>query len=447
MAHADLPSGYAPRLALYGLDEQARAMLSVCSPAVLPCLVRAVDDFVTAGLKLPHVADIFSRHKDLIRRLELSHFEIFLGGRFDETYFESFRTTIELEAAIGLDGRARIHVGNLVLKAALDALARRHRLSAGRVVSYGKIVAQAIAFDLAMTLALHQQLAGKAAQERAEAIDGAIAQFDGAIGEIIGAIKETSVSLTSTSGTVRRATEETRARMASASTASVETTRSVENSVSATEELSASIKEIGQQASTGVDIARAAVDDAERTNQSIRSLAEATDRIGSVVGLISQIASQTNLLALNATIEAARAGETGRGFAVVASEVKALANQTSRATDDISKQIAAIQEATKKSVDEISSIAQTINKLAAIATTIAAAVDEQAATTSEIARNIGAAAGNTAKASVEIRSVQDAAEQSVGAIGEIGGWTNRLSASANELTAKVSTFFAKVRSA
>ncbi|MGA2129219.1 MAG: protoglobin domain-containing protein, partial [Xanthobacteraceae bacterium] len=250
MAHADLPSGYATRLALYELDDKARAALSAGFHSMRPHLVRAVDEFVAAALKLPHVADIFSRHSDLIRRLELCHFEIFLSGRFDETYFESFRRTIEQEAAIGLDGRARIHVGNLVLKAALDAQARRHRLSGGRVASYCKIVAQAIAFDLAMTLALHQQLAGKAAQERAEAIDGAIAQFDDAIGEIIAAIKDTSVSLTSTSGTVRRATEETRDRMASASMASVETTRSVENSVSATEELSASIREIGQQASS-----------------------------------------------------------------------------------------------------------------------------------------------------------------------------------------------------
>ncbi|MGA2127134.1 MAG: hypothetical protein ABSG76_13380 [Xanthobacteraceae bacterium] len=39
---------------------------------------------------------------------------------------------------------------------------------------------------------------------------------------------------------------------------------------------------------------------------------------------------------------------------------------------------------------------------------------------------------------MEIRSVQDAADQSVSAIGEIGGWTSRLSASANEMTAKVS---------
>ena len=50
----------------------------------------------------------------------------------------------------------------------------------------------------------------------------------------------------------------------------------------------------------------------------MQSLAEAPQKIGDVVKLISDIASQTNLLALNATIEAARAGQAGKGFAVVA---------------------------------------------------------------------------------------------------------------------------------
>src|SRR5438045_5859563 len=136
----------------------------------------------------------------------------------------------------------------------------------------------------------------------------------------------------------------------------------------------------------------------------MRSLDEAAERIGSVVGLISKIAAQTNLLALNATIEAARAGETGKGFAVVAAEVKALANQTSRATEEISQQIAAIQEATKGAVSEIGSIGRTIHELTSVSTSIAGAVEEQSVTTREIATSIQIAAGNTASASDQMKS-------------------------------------------
>jgi methyl-accepting chemotaxis protein len=110
-------------------------------------------------------------------------------------------------------------------------------------------------------------------------------------------------------------------------------------------------------------------------------------RIGDVVG-INTVASQTNLLALNATIEAARAGEAGRGFAVVATEVKALAEQTAKATEEIRRQISDIQNATQDSVLAIEEIGVTIGRISEISSTIASAVEEQGAATQEVARNV-----------------------------------------------------------
>jgi methyl-accepting chemotaxis protein len=447
MPSVESVQGVDVRRALFSLDDRALALMRATWPIVEPHLGTAISQILLIAAQLPLLRDAIIKNKELVERLEKRHFQALLGGNLDETYLESCRLTVREEAAIGLDARIRSTAGNIVLRTAINALTRKYRFVPSKLAAGANIVSQVIAFDVSNAMTLHRQAAEQAASARREAIDQAIAEFAGVSGDMIKSIQTASASLTTTCATLKQNANNTLQRMASASSASSETTQRVTATVSSTDELSQSIEEIGHQATRGLELARSAVGDAHRTQNAIRSLNEAAERIGSVVNLISTIASQTNLLALNATIEAARAGAAGKGFAVVAQEVKALANETSRATQDIAAQVASVQEATRQSVDEISSIATSIDRLAEVATSIASAVEEQNATTHEIASSIQVAANNTAQASAECHSVEEAASRNATAIDEITGWTARLSSRADDLQAKAVEFFSRVRAA
>ena len=100
-------------------------------------------------------------------------------------------------------------------------------------------------------------------------------------------------------------------------------------------------------------VIRRAAGAAAQASTTIETLGVSSERIGSIAGVIDEIASQTNLLALNAAIEAARAGEHGRGFAVVAAEVRRLAERTTSATKEIAGMIEAIQRETGNAVSSM----------------------------------------------------------------------------------------------
>src|SRR5262249_6791268 len=319
----------------------------------------------------------------------------------------------------GFESRARMQCAATLLNASNPIIARRHRFSAATAVKKCSLLGRALLFDLATTSTFYLETVEASARERRSAVDQAIDEFDAAIGDVIQAVQEASRSLAVTSNSMQRAAGDTLASMASASGAARETAQSVDLMVAATGEMSSSIEEIGRQTARGLEMARAAVADAERTQSTIRSLNEAAERIGSVVGLISQVAAQTNLLALNATIEAARAGEAGKGFAVVAAEVKTLANQTPRATQENSQQIGAMQQATKGAVAEINAITQMIHRMTEVSTSISGAVDQQAATTRTIASGVQTAADTTERASAEIALVEQATRKGAGAVDKI----------------------------
>jgi methyl-accepting chemotaxis protein len=273
------------------------------------------------------------------------------------------------------------------------------------------------------------------------------ADFEQKIGHIVQAVSVAATEMQGMSSSMSRSSEETARQTAAAATASTQASVNVGTVASATEELSASIGEIGKQVTRSAEIAEKAAEEARRTNTVVEGLASGTQKIGEVVTLIQSIASQTNLLALNATIEAARAGEHGRGFAVVASEVKALANQTAKATEEISAQIHGIQTATGEAVAAIQAIGGTIAEINEISSTIANAVDQQGAATREISGNVQQAANGTSEVNDNIVAVARTSNEAGAAASKLLEAANGLSSQSEQLKLEVGRFLSSVRAA
>jgi methyl-accepting chemotaxis protein len=102
----------------------------------------------------------------------------------------------------------------------------------------------------------------------------------------------------------------------------------------------------GSLVAATVSMIQGLADNTRQNASRIASLSEHVQQIGTIVGVIQEIAAGTNLLALNASIEAARAGEHGRGFAVVAQEVRRLAERTAQATRQVGTLVSSIEQET-----------------------------------------------------------------------------------------------------
>lgn len=162
---------------------------------------------------------------------------------------------------------------------------------------------------------------------------------------------------------------------------------SIQNVSKSMDNLSTQTSSVKQKASQSQDTFGRAI-------LAMDEIKEYSNGISKIIGIITSISEKTNLLALNASIESARAGEAGKGFSVVAEEISKLADQTRNSIKDIVSLIGNTTKAVdfgaekfQESLSIVKELTDYIGEVNSSATIVTASLAAQAEKLNEIRKN------------------------------------------------------------
>ena len=215
---------------------------------------------------------------------------------------------------------------------------------------------------------------------------------------------------------------------------------SLEETASSMEELTATVRQNADNAGQANQLVQGASAVAQRGGEvvgrvvsTMEQIAQSSQRIAEITGIINGIAFQTNILALNAAVEAARAGDQGRGFAVVASEVRGLAQRSAEAAKEIK---ALIEEATAK-VSAGSTLAAEAGKTME---EVVASVRKVAGITGEISAASREQASGIQQVGQAVTQMDEVTQQNAALVEEVSAASAGLREQADALTHAVAAF-------
>jgi methyl-accepting chemotaxis protein len=329
---------------------------------------------------------------------------------------------------------AKLRADAEIAEAKARSEAERQAAAAKAIAEQQQLVVQSFGVGLDrlaqgdLTYRVEDDLPAEYEKLRAD-FNGAVAKLQGVMKVIIGnadGIRAGSREITNASDSMAKRTEQQAA--------------SLEETAAALEEITSTVKRTADGAGEARRVVDVAKTDAEAGGQVVAEavaamgeIEKSSTQIGSIIGVIDEIAFQTNLLALNAGVEAARAGEAGRGFAVVAQEVRALAQRSAEAAKEIKALINASTQQVDAGVDLVGRTGEALTRIVTQVAQINQVVGQIAASAQEQASGLG-------QVNMAVGQMDQATQQNAAMVEESTAASHALSREADGLTQLMAQF-------
>lgn len=349
--------GMAQRLDFMQFTDEDRSALRRLAPIISETLDDVLDRFYAKVKVTPQISGFFDSDEQIARAkaAQIEHWNAICSADFSAGYAARVHRIGTIHARIGLEPRWYLGGYTVVAEALIHATMASRFQSRKQAAANVAALVKALLLDIELSVTAYQDvtdhevvhkigdgLSRLANGDLSHEVSGVTTRFERLQSHFNDATRRLRESLRH----VSRAAQHVDVCAAELKAASEDLGRRTEMQASSLEAASARIQEIAgttrataasaiivrEGVATSVGKLEAGQDVISRTITAINAMAQSSERISGVVGIIEDIAFQTNMLALNAGIEAARAGEAGKGFTLVAHEVRGLAKRATDAT-------------------------------------------------------------------------------------------------------------------
>lgn len=406
------------RLDFMGMDQRMRSVLRGLSPTIVKSIGPALDVFYDKVRKVPATRQIFKDETRIAhaKASQEQHWEVIASAEFGSQYADKVRAIGRAHARLGLELRWYIAGYALITEQLVHAVVadewpdllrlRRSKGHAEGMAEAVSVLVKAVMLDMDLAISTYlealdeqRQRAEQARLEIEKNQGDALKALSAALGRLatgdlnvridqplaaefaglksdfnttVSKLQQAMSNVRLNSNTISFGTREISSAADDLSRRTEVQSASLEETASAMDEITATVKSAALGVAHASDVVKAAKLDAEqgravvsRAIEAMGNIDRSSEKISRIVGVINEIAFQTNILALNAAVEAARVGDEGRGFAVVAAEVRALAQRSAEAAKEIKALIVASTGHVKEGVELVAETGGSFERIVA----------------------------------------------------------------------------------